>query len=154
MFSSNPQDKFPFEFCVISLHEIPVRSSFVCCTPSCCTRCSQFVHFGVFLNQQWLRLPLFRVCFHFSLPVAKSYILSKKLHFWFWLRSEYLPVHWTWSCEIMLCATSYLEQGFYQTDMLFKDFSLGNSSQNEKFGVVKQMLLLTGCALRTHHLIS
>jgi len=25
-----------------------------------------------------------------------------------------------WSCETPLCATSYLEQGFYQTDMIFK----------------------------------
>lgn len=108
-----------------------------CCTPGCWAHCGQFMHFWVSLNQPWLWPPSFRVCFHFRLPIAKSLFYLKSHIFGFGSEVNICMCICRWSCEITFCATSYSERGFYQMDMLFKDFSLCNSSQNEKLGAVK-----------------
>lgn len=118
-----------------------------CHTCPCWAWCGWLTHFWISLNQQWLWLLLLEASVQFRLPVAKSYVVSAKSRFWFCL------CIFRWSCEIMLCTTSYQERSFYQTNMLFKDTALCNSSQSQQFGAVKQMLLLTGWGPRIRHFI-
>lgn len=99
----NPQNKLVFKIlcniwawnpCQVPLCMVVAPSSLSlafgvslgCCTCSCWAHCSQFMHFWVSLRQIWLWPPLFRLCFHFKHPIAKYSVLSKKSHFWFWLR--------------------------------------------------------------------